>query len=52
MKLGQYSFHQKDRMDFFVSFESNVGVPHVDKEDVFILGLHGKTVYTVLIKNY
>ena len=50
MKLGQYSFHQKDRMDFFVSFESNVGVPHVDKEDVFILGLHGKTVYTIFNK--
>tara|TARA_E500000318_G_C3561504_1_gene213669 strand:+ start:2062 stop:2580 length:519 start_codon:yes stop_codon:yes gene_type:complete len=50
MKLGQYNFHQKDRMDFFVSFESNVGVPHVDKEDVFILGLHGKTMYTIFDK--
>ena len=49
-RLGGYPFHEKDRMDLFLSFQTCVGPSHADKEDVFILGLHGKTVYTVFDK--
>jgi len=46
-KLGDYTFDEKDRMDLFISFETSVGPSHTEKEDVFILGLFGKTLYRV-----
>tara|TARA_Y100001937_G_scaffold124202_1_gene188521 strand:- start:3449 stop:3967 length:519 start_codon:yes stop_codon:yes gene_type:complete len=46
-KLGNYTFNEKDRMDLFISFETSVGPSHTEKEDVFILGLFGKTLYRV-----
>ena len=36
-----------DEVDIFFSFVSQVGYPHVDEEDIFILGLKGKTIYRV-----
>ena len=50
-KLGSYPFHERDRMDLFLSFETSIGPTHRDKEDVFILGLYGKTMYRVWKNN-
>jgi cupin superfamily acireductone dioxygenase involved in methionine salvage len=38
-------------MDLFLSFETSIGPTHRDKEDVFILGLYGKTMYRVWKNN-
>ena len=43
----QYNFNKEDGCRVFFSFVSNSGPSHVDREDVFLLGLHGKTIYKV-----
>lgn len=49
-KLFKYSFHEKDEIDLFFSFVAQAGNPHIDTEDVFIIGLHGKTIYRIFDK--
>jgi len=44
-KLFQYEKSEEDQVDIFFSFVSQVGNPHIDREDVFIIGLNGKTIY-------
>jgi len=54
-RLFKYEVTSKDEVDFFFSYVSQVGDTHADKEDVFIMGLHGKTIYKVFdneIKEY
>jgi len=46
-KLFKYRPSEKDGVDLFFSLVSQVGVSHIDPEDVFILGLKGKTIYKV-----
>jgi len=51
-KMFKYSFDERDEVDLFLSFTSQVGNAHVDTEDVFILGLKGNSIYRVYdIKN-
>jgi mannose-6-phosphate isomerase-like protein (cupin superfamily) len=49
-KLFKYERDLKDEADLFFSFASQVGTSHVDKEDVFIIGLKGKTLYRIFNK--
>jgi len=46
-KLFKYERDQADEVDLFFSLVSQVGTPHVDIEDVFIIGLKGTTIYRV-----
>ena len=46
-KLFQYETSIKDEIDLYFSFTSQIGNPHIDVEDVFIIGLNGKTVYQI-----
>jgi mannose-6-phosphate isomerase-like protein (cupin superfamily) len=46
-RLLKYERDKKDAVDLFFSFVSQVGNTHVDIEDVFIIGLEGKTIYRV-----
>ena len=46
-KTFQYNLNKEDGCRLFYSFASNSGPSHVDREDVFLLGLYGKTVYKV-----
>tara|TARA_R100000908_G_scaffold56802_2_gene32386 strand:- start:2619 stop:3134 length:516 start_codon:yes stop_codon:yes gene_type:complete len=46
-KLLKYERDERDNVDIFFSFVSQAGNPHVDVEDVFILGLKGKTIYRI-----
>ncbi len=46
-KLFKYERDARDEVDLFFSFVSQVGNSHIDEEDVFILGLKGKTIYRV-----
>jgi len=46
-KMFKYERHEKDEIDLFFSLVSQVGTPHVDIEDVFIIGLKGTTIYRV-----
>jgi len=46
-KLFQYEISIKDEIDLYFSFTSQIGNPHVDIEDVFIIGLCGKTMYQI-----
>jgi len=46
-KMFKYERHEKDEIDLFFSLISQVGTPHVDIEDVFIIGLKGTTIYRV-----
>ena len=51
-KLFKYQRDIKDSIDLFISFVSQVGRPHIDEEDVFIVGLKGNVIYRVFdIKN-
>ena len=54
-KMFKYSFDEKNQVDLFISLISKTGTPHRDREDVFILGLNGKTIYKIFDtenKNY
>jgi mannose-6-phosphate isomerase-like protein (cupin superfamily) len=44
-KIFKYTPDQRDGVDFFFSFCTTTGDTHTDTEDVFILGLLGKTIY-------
>jgi|TARA_B100001094_G_scaffold294022_1_gene314317 hypothetical protein len=46
-KLFKYRREARDEVDIFFSFVSQAGNGHIDTEDVFILGLKGKTIYRV-----
>tara|TARA_X000001388_G_C2148621_1_gene91538 strand:- start:22 stop:546 length:525 start_codon:yes stop_codon:yes gene_type:complete len=46
-KLFKYERDLKDEVDLFFNFVSQTGNPHVDIEDVFIIGLKGKSIYRV-----
>ena len=46
-KLFKYERHEDDEVDLFFSFVSQVGNSHVDREDVFIIGLKGEVIYRV-----
>ena len=44
-KIFKYERNKHDEVDLFFGFVSQVGGPHVDPEDVFIIGLQGTTIY-------
>lgn len=46
-KLFKYERDQRDEVEIFFSFVSQVGNAHIDEEDVFIIGLKGRTIYRV-----
>ena len=50
-KIFNYTTDIKDGVDLFFSFVTNTGGSHVDEEDVFLIGLHGKTIYRVIETN-
>lgn len=47
LKTFKFIPDSRDAVEFFFSFASQVGVVHEDTEDVFIVGLKGKTIYRV-----
>jgi len=47
-KLFKYVPDIKDGVDIFFSFVTNIGKSHVDVEDVFLIGLYGKTTYRII----
>jgi len=46
-KLFRYERDPRDEVDLFFSLVSQVGISHVDVEDVFIIGLKGKVIYRI-----
>tara|TARA_R100001594_G_scaffold63075_1_gene97524 strand:+ start:5795 stop:6340 length:546 start_codon:yes stop_codon:yes gene_type:complete len=48
-RLFNYVSHPDDNSDLFISLVSNLGTPHVDKEDVHLLGLYGNTTYQIFL---
>ena len=44
-KIFKYTPETRDGVDLFFSFVTNTGMSHVDTEDVFLIGMHGKTIY-------
>ena len=44
-KLFKYEIDNRDEVDLFISLITQTGVPHVDIEDVFIIGLEGRLIY-------
>tara|TARA_R100001480_G_scaffold90672_2_gene97283 strand:+ start:566 stop:1084 length:519 start_codon:yes stop_codon:yes gene_type:complete len=50
-KIFKYPHHIENGVDIFFSFVTNTGRSHVDKEDVFLVGLYGKTIYKVIENN-
>lgn len=46
-KLFKYERDSRDEVDLFFSLVSQIGNSHIDIEDVFILGLSGKTIYRI-----
>lgn len=44
-KLFQYETSERDEIDLYFNFTSQIGNSHIDIEDVFIVGLSGKTIY-------
>ena len=46
-KLFQYEASARDEIDLYFNFTSQIGNPHIDIEDVFIVGLSGKTIYQI-----
>ena len=47
LKMFKYKPDPRDAVELFFSFVSQVGASHVDIEDVFIIGLKGKTIYRI-----
>jgi len=47
-KTFKYVPDIKDGVDLFFSFVTNVGVSHVDTEDVFLISLHGISTYRII----
>ena len=50
-KIFEYPYHIENGVDIFFSFVTNTGGSHVDKEDVFLVGLYGKTIYRIIETN-
>jgi len=50
-KVFNYRTDEKDGVDLYFSFVTNTGGSHVDEEDVFLVGLHGKTIYRMVEDN-
>jgi|TARA_R110000824_G_scaffold206571_1_gene391764 ribosomal protein L16 Arg81 hydroxylase len=46
-KIFNYKIDQRDGVDLYFSFVTNTGRSHVDEEDVFLVGLYGKTIYRI-----
>tara|TARA_R100001163_G_C5067934_1_gene207509 strand:- start:1128 stop:1652 length:525 start_codon:yes stop_codon:yes gene_type:complete len=46
-KLFKYKYDSRDAVELFFSMAAQVGVVHADIEDVFIIGLKGKTIYRI-----
>mgnify|MGYP003138032576 FL=1 len=44
-KIFKYTPETRDGVDLFFSFVTNTGMSHIDTEDVFLIGMHGKTIY-------
>ena len=44
-KLFKYKLDDKDGIDLFMSFVTQTGTPHIDPEDVYIIGLEGEVIY-------
>lgn len=51
-KMFSYKKDKEDEVDLFFSFVSQVGHAHTDQEEIYILGLHGKTIYRVYESEY
>ena len=53
-KTFKYTNDMNDGVDLFFSFVALTGGSHVDTEDVFLIGLHGQTMYQDIStgKNY
>ena len=47
-KTFKYKDHDENGVDIFFSLVANTGSSHVDREDVFLLGSHGKTTYRII----
>tara|TARA_R100000149_G_scaffold66041_2_gene42923 strand:+ start:1041 stop:1535 length:495 start_codon:yes stop_codon:yes gene_type:complete len=47
-KTFKYKSHEKNGADIFFSLAANIGLSHVDKEDVFLIGSYGKTTYKII----
>jgi mannose-6-phosphate isomerase-like protein (cupin superfamily) len=50
LKTFRYPYHPHDDVDLFFSFVTQIGPPHIDEEDVFIIGLKGTTIYRIYDK--
>ena len=50
-KIFKYTPETRDGVDLFFSFVTNTGMSHVDTEDVFLIGMHGKTIYRITDTN-
>jgi len=47
IKTFKYENDQRNNVDLFLSFISQIGLSHIDIEDVFIIGLNGNMIYKV-----
>lgn len=50
-KIFKYPYHIENGVNIFFSFVTNTGGSHVDREDVFLVGLYGKTIYRIIETN-
>jgi len=50
-KIFQYPPDIRDGVDIFFSFVTNTGGSHIDEEDVFLIGLYGKTIFRITETN-
>ena len=49
-KTFKFKPDSRDGVDLYFSLVSQIGIPHVDIESVFIIGLKGKTIYRIFDK--
>ena len=50
-KLLRYEIDSRDEVDLYFSFTSQISSNHIDPEDVYIIGLKGKTIYRIFNTN-
>tara|TARA_B100001939_G_C16753574_1_gene535092 strand:+ start:221 stop:742 length:522 start_codon:yes stop_codon:yes gene_type:complete len=50
IKTFKFKLDPRDAVEIFFSFVAQAGPPHDDIENVFIIGLKGKTIYRVFFK--
>ena len=48
-KTFRYTPEARDGVDLFFSFASVGGDAHMDEEDVFLIGLKGRTIYRMMV---